>query len=217
MGKKILIVFGAVLVLLLVIIASRPSTFRIERKKLVAAPAAVVFAQVNDFHRWEAWSPWDKLDPALKRTYAGPEAGVGAVYSWSGDEKVGEGKMTIADSRPNEFVGITVEFLKPFATTNRTELTLKPDGDGTEVDWVMTGPKNFMSKAMGLVMDMDRLVGTDFERGLDALNSVSIDEAAKAAAPPPEPEPTEDAAPADADGGVAADADADGGVAAPAP
>jgi hypothetical protein len=139
----------------------------------ISAPAPVVFAQVNDLHRWENWSPWAKLDPNMKVAHEGPPAGKGAVYSWAGNSKVGEGRMTIIESRPNELVRINLEFIKPFAATNITEFTFKPEGNGTAVSWSMSGENNFLSKAVCLFMNMDKMVGGDFEKGLAALKSVS--------------------------------------------
>src|SRR5258708_33772984 len=153
---KILIGIAAIIVVFVVIVALQPSDFRIARTTTIAAPAEAVFAQVNDFHKWEAWSPYDKIDPALKRTYSGAPAGVGAIYEWVGNKDVGEGKATITDSRPNELVRIQLDFLKPFAATNIAEFSLAPQGDQTAITWSMTGSKNFMFKPVGLFMNMDK-------------------------------------------------------------
>ena len=126
--------------------ALRPSEFRIMRSASMLAPPALVFAQVNDFHNWTGWSPWEKIDPALKRTYEGAPAGTGAVYSWSGNKKVGEGRMTVTESRPSELIRIKLEFIKPFAQTNQAEFTFKPQGDQTAVTWSMTGNNGFCGK-----------------------------------------------------------------------
>ena len=169
------LVGGAIVVLigsLVAVIAAQPKKFRITRSASMAAPPADVFAQVNDFHNWRAWSPWEKMDPQLERTYEGPAAGVGAMYSWRGNKKVGEGRMTITDSRPGELVRIKLEFLKPFRATNTAEFALEPVGDGANLSWSMTGERNFMFKAMGLIMNMDKMIGGDFERGLANLKSV---------------------------------------------
>jgi hypothetical protein len=172
MLTKILIVAAVLLVVFGIIVALRPADFRITRTATMAAPPAAVFAEVNDLHRWIAWSPWAKLDPAMKQTHEGAPAGPGAVYSWAGNKDVGEGRMTITESRANEFVRIKLEFLKPFAATNATEFTFKPAGAGTEATWSMTGRNNFMLKAVGLFMNMDTMVGRDFEKGLTQLKSV---------------------------------------------
>jgi hypothetical protein len=147
---------------------------------VIPAPQFVVFTQVNDFHNWEKWSPWAKLDPTMKLTIDGEPAGVGAKYAWTGNGKVGEGRMAITDSRPNERVAIKLEFLRPFAATNTTEFAFRPEGGSTHVTWAMTGEKNFVSKACGLIMNMDKMIGRDFEKGLAQLATAS---AAAAKAP----------------------------------
>ena len=172
-----LLIVIAVLVVLVVILAAimstRPSEFRVKRSATIAAPPGVVFAQVNDFHKWEAWSPWAKRDPSMKQTYEGAAAGTGAVYSWAGNKNVGEGRMTITDTRPNEWIAIQIEFLKPFAATNTAKFTFKPEGDRTEVTWSMHGKNNFMAKAFGLFMNMDKMIGGDFEAGLKEMKTIS--------------------------------------------
>jgi hypothetical protein len=173
MFKKILIGIVLIILVFLVVVALQPAAFRITRSTTIAAPPEVVFAQVNDFHKWDAWSPWAKLDPAMKQTYEGPPAGVGAIYSWVGNKDVGEGRMTITQSRPGELVGIKLEFLKPFAQVNATEFALKPDGNQTAVTWSMTGTNNFMAKGFGLFMNLDKMVGGDFEKGLAQMKLVA--------------------------------------------
>jgi hypothetical protein len=173
MFKKILIGIAVIILVFLVVVALQPADFRITRSTTIAAPAEVVFAQVNDFHKWDAWSPWAKLDPAMKQTYEGTPAGVGAIYSWVGNKDVGEGRMTITRSRPSELVGIKLEFLKPFAQVNDTEFALKPDGNQTVVTWSMNGTNNFMAKGFGLFMNLDKMVGGDFEKGLAQMKQVA--------------------------------------------
>ncbi len=173
MFKKILIGIAGIILVFLVVVALQPAAFRITRSTTIAAPPEVVFAQVNDFHKWDAWSPWAKLDPAMKQTYEGTPSGVGAIYSWVGNQDVGEGRMTITASRPSELVGIKLEFLKPFAQVNDTEFALKPDGNQTAVTWSMTGTNNFMAKAFGLFMNLDKMVGGDFEKGLAQMKLVA--------------------------------------------
>ena len=173
MIKKILIGIAALLLLLVCVIAIQPSAYHIERTATINAPASVVYAQVNDFHKWQAWSPWAKLDPAMKQTYDGPPEGKGAVYTWAGNKDVGEGRMTIIDSHPSDAVRIKLEFLKPFAATSSTDFTFASQGNTTNVKWSMTGNNNFVAKAFSLVMNMDKMVGGDFERGLAQLKSVS--------------------------------------------
>jgi carbon monoxide dehydrogenase subunit G len=169
----ILIVIAAVIVLLVVVVATRPSDFRVTRSTTISAPPAVVFAQVNDFHNWDGWSPWARMDPEMKATYAGPAAGTGAVYSWVGNSKVGEGRMTIMESHPSDLIRIKLEFIKPFAATNTAEFTFQPQGNQTTVTWNMIGKKNFMIKAMGLVMNMDKTIGGQFDQGLAQMKSVA--------------------------------------------
>ena len=169
----ILLVIAAVIVLLVAVVATRPSDFRVTRSTAISAPPAVVFAQVNDFHNWDGWSPWARMDSEMKATYAGPAAGTGAVYSWVGNNKVGEGRMTIMESHPSDLVRIKLEFIKPFAATNTAEFTFQPQGNQTTVTWNMTGKKNFMTKAMGLVMNMDKMVGGQFDQGLAQMKSVA--------------------------------------------
>src|SRR5262245_51620558 len=172
MFAKILIVLAVVIVVFVIFVAMRPSSFRIQRCATIAAPAEAVFEQVNDFRRWQAWSPWEKLDPDLKRTFEGPLSGAGSVYRWVGNKKVGEGSMTLTQSVPGEIVRIKLVFIKPFAATNTAEFTFKPEGDQTAVTWSMTGNNNFMAKAFCLFVNMDKMVGGDFEKGLTQLKQV---------------------------------------------
>ncbi|QSQ13180.1 SRPBCC family protein [Myxococcus landrumensis] len=181
MLKKILVGLAAVILILVGVIATRPSEFSISRTATLPAPIDVVFAQVNDFHQWPAWSPWGKLDPNMKSTYTGAESGTGAVNSWTGNDQVGEGRMTIEESRPNEFVRIKLEFIKPFTVTNTSTFAFKAAQGGTEVTWTMSGHNNFVSKAFSLVMDMDKMIGKDFETGFANLKPVVEAEATKRA------------------------------------
>ncbi|MBS1149898.1 MAG: polyketide cyclase [Myxococcaceae bacterium] len=185
MVKKVLAGVAVVLLAFVAYVASRPSEFVITRKTTIAAPPEVIFGLVNDFHHWKSWSPWEELDPKMTTTYEGPAAGQGASYSWKGNDQVGEGKMTILESKPNEQVVIKLEFLKPFAATNTTTLNLVP-GPSTEVTWKMEGKNNFMSKVAGVFMNMDEMIGKDFDKGLGKLKALSEEEAKKRAAPPPE-------------------------------
>jgi hypothetical protein len=173
MIKKILIGLALVVVVLVVIIALQPSHYRVERSATMNAPAPVVFAQVNDFHKWNAWSPWAKIDPAMKQTFEGAPAGTGAVYAWTGNKDVGEGRMTITDSHATDLIKIKLEFIKPFAATNATDFTFKPQGNQTAVTWTMSGDNNFIGKAFGLFMNMDKMIGTDFEKGLAQMKAVA--------------------------------------------
>ncbi|HEX2568830.1 MAG TPA: SRPBCC family protein [Polyangia bacterium] len=195
MLKKIGIGVAVLVVGLVVLVATRPSTFTVERSASINAPADVVYAQVADFHGWAAWSPWEKLDPALKRTYEGAPSGQGAIYRWVGNDKVGEGRMTIVGAKPGEQVEIKLEFIKPFEATSQTLFTFKPTGDATQVTWTMNGNNNFMAKLVTLFVNFDASVGGDFERGLAALKTVAEDEAKKRAAAAAAPKPAEAGAP----------------------
>ena len=161
-----LLIIVAIVAVLAVVIASQPSAFRITRSATMAAPPEAVFPQVNDLHKWEAWSPWAKMDPDCKMTFEGPATGTGASYAWSGNNKVGQGHMLITTSKPSELVLIKLDFIKPFKATNVTEFTFKPEGGRTVVTWTMSGTNNFMAKAFVLVMNCDRMVGGQFEKGL---------------------------------------------------
>jgi hypothetical protein len=170
---EILIVLAILIVVLLIIVARRPSDFRVERSIVVAVPPAAAFAQVSDFHKWEAWNPWAKIDPAMQETYGGAPSGLGASYSWTGNSKVGTGRMTLTESRPVELIRIKLEFLKPFAATNTAEFTFKPNGNQTIVTWSMFGKSNFICKLMGLFVSMDKMCGRQFEKGLADLKSAA--------------------------------------------
>lgn len=158
--------FGAV-------VATRPGSFVVTRSATIFAPPDRVFPHVNSLRSWTAWSPWEKLDPALKREFEGPESGPGAIYRWQGNKNVGVGSMTISDSQPSELVRIKLEFLKPFAATNDVQFKFEPDGNKTRVTWSMTGNNNFMAKAMHMFMNIDKMVGGQFEKGLANLKSVA--------------------------------------------
>ena len=169
---KILIPVAVIVLGFLVVVAMQPADFRVTRTATIAAPAAAVFAQVNDFHNWQAWSPWEKMDPAMKRTYEGAPVGTGAIYAWVGNKEVGEGRMTVTESRPNELIRIKLEFVKPFRATNVAEFSFEPRGDQTAVTWTMTGEKNFLTKAIHLFMNIDRMVGGSFETGLAQMKAL---------------------------------------------
>lgn len=166
----ILIALVLIVVVLVIIVALQPADFCITRSATINATPEKVFPMVNDFHRWDDWSPWAKIDPAMKSTYSGSPAGEGAIYEWSGNNKVGQGRMTLLQSKPHEYVHIRLEFMKPFQATNKTEFILKPEGNTTHLTWKMSGKNNFMAKAFALIMNMDKLVGKDFEKGLSQLN-----------------------------------------------
>jgi len=170
-------IIGIAIVLLiagvLLFAATRPDTFRVQRSTNIKAPPAKIFSYINEFDRWAAWSPYEKLDPAMKRTRSGPAAGQGAIYEWEGNDKVGKGRMEIAEASPPSKVAIKLDFIKPFEAHNVAEFTLQPKDDGTHVTWVMYGPAPYVSKLMGLFFNMDRMIGKDFEAGLANLKSLT--------------------------------------------
>jgi hypothetical protein len=171
--KKILLGLALLLAIFLIVVALQPDEFRISRSAAIAATPQQVFAQVNDFHKWEAWSPWAKLDPNAKSTFEGPPAGEGAVFSWAGNSEVGEGRMTLTQSRPSELIRIKLDFVKPMEGTSDVEFTFKPENNGTRVTWSMSGRNNFISKAVCLFLNQDKMLGGYFEKGLANLKSVA--------------------------------------------
>jgi hypothetical protein len=169
MIKKILLSLLALAVVFLGYVATRPDTFRITRSVVVAAPPSEVYPRLADFRRWEAWSPWAKLDPTMKVDYPGKQGEPGAGYTWKGNDKVGEGRMTIVSADPDRSVTIKLEFIKPWAQTNNTTFDLAPDAGGTRVTWSMTGDHDFVGKLFAVFVNMDKVVGGDFEKGLGQL------------------------------------------------
>lgn len=169
----VLIVLAAAIATLLIVAASKPNIFRVERSAVIQATPDTVHSHIHDFHKWQAWSPWEKLDPELKRTYSGADAGTGTVYEWDGNKKAGAGRMEITESVPGQRVVIQLDFLKPFKASNTTQFAFEPHDGGTRVVWTMSGPQPFMFKLMGILFNMDAAVGKDFEAGLDALKKVS--------------------------------------------
>jgi hypothetical protein len=170
---RILIAVAGLAGALATLVARRPSQFSVVRSTTVSAPPASVFAHIDDFHKWEAWSPWAKVDPAMRQTYEGAPAGTGAVYRWAGNRQVGEGSMTITESDPGKLVRIQLEFTRPFRASNTTEFLFEPLGDGTLLTWSMSGTNNFIAKTVHLFMDMDKMVGGQFEKGLADLKTVA--------------------------------------------
>jgi len=173
MLKVVLMALGAIVLVLVIVVVLRPSEYRVERTTRIAASPAAVFAQVNDLHKMQVWSPWAKLDPEARNTFDGPPAGTGAVFTWAGNKNVGEGRMTITDSRPSELVRIRLDFMKPFQSTATAEFAFKPEGSRTAVTWSLAGRHSFIPKAVGLFVSMDRMVGDQFEKGLADLKSVT--------------------------------------------
>jgi len=173
MITKILLVLAVLVAAFLIVVAIQPDEFRVTRSASITAPPAEIFAKVNNFHQWEAWSPWAKLDPAARNTFSGPESGVGSVFSWSGNSEVGEGSMTLLESRPDELIRIRLDFVKPMQGTNEVEFLFTPGRTHTRVTWTMSGKNNFVGKAVGLVMNCDKMVGGMFEKGLANLKALS--------------------------------------------
>src|SRR5256885_3916227 len=184
MLKKIALTAVALVAILAIAIAPRPADYRVSRSQSIDALASGVYAQVADFHRWKAWSPWEKLDPSMQTEYAGEAGTPEASYAWKGNDKVGEGRMTIIDARPGQLIAIKLEFIKPFASVATTRFDFTPQGGTTQVTWTMDGHNDFAGKAFSLVMDMDKMVGGDFERGLAQLKAVAEAEAVKSAQAP---------------------------------
>lgn len=186
MAGKIVIALFVVVATFVIMVATRPAEFHIERSVLVGTPPVVVFSYVNDLRAWAAWSPWEKLDPKMERIHGGPAVGPGSSYEWKSESgKVGQGRMTIEKSESPTRVVITLEFIKPFAATNTVTFGFEDTTAGTKVTWAMDGRNGFMGKAFSLLMNMDKTVGGDFERGLVALKAVA--EAAAKSAPVPGP------------------------------
>jgi K+-transporting ATPase KdpF subunit len=162
----------------LIYAATRPDTFRVERTATIKAPPERIFPLINDFQRWGAWSPFEKKDPAMKRTLSGAPSGSGAVYEWDGNKEIGQGRMEIVESVPPSRVTLKLDFTRPFKAHNIVDFTLEPRGDSTQVTWAIHGPSPFISKVMGIVFNMDKMIGKDFEAGLAALKSVSEQQSA---------------------------------------
>jgi len=173
MLKRILIGLVAVIGALLVVAALQPDSFRVQREATIQAPPAKVFAFVDDFRQWPAWSPWEKLDPAMKRTLGGAASGKGATYAWEGNKEVGKGRMEITDSMAPARLTIKLDFLEPFEAHNTTEFSVEPASGGSRVVWSMHGPSPFISKLMGLFVSMDKMIGKDFEAGLANLKAAA--------------------------------------------
>jgi carbon monoxide dehydrogenase subunit G len=173
MLKKVAIGLAVVVLAFIALVATRPSHFHVERSVSVSAPPEVVFSFINDFRRWPAWSPWEKLDPGMKREYSGSAQGLGARYDWTGNDDVGSGSMRIEESQPSSRIRIALEFKTPFEASNEASFSLAPEAGATSVTWSMDGESNFMFKAMGLFMNMDEAIGKDFQEGLGNLKRLA--------------------------------------------
>jgi carbon monoxide dehydrogenase subunit G len=163
--KIVALVVFAIIVIVLGLAATKPDSFEVERSATIQAAPEKVKGLIDDFHQWGAWSPWEKLDPGMKKTFSGTVSGKGSVYEWEGNSKVGQGRMEILDVTP-EKVTIKLDFIKPFEGHNVAEFVVQPQGVGSRVNWTMRGPMPFVSKLMSVFASMDKLIGGDFERGL---------------------------------------------------
>jgi hypothetical protein len=169
----IAVILAIAIAVVLILAATKPGRFSVQREIRVQAPAEKIFPLINDFYQWVAWSPYEHRDPALKRTYSGAESGKGAVYGWEGNNNVGSGRMEILESTTPSKIVIKLDFFKPFEGHNTAEFTMLPQGDGTHVSWLMHGPAPFMHKLMQVFMNLDRMIGKDFEAGLANLKNVT--------------------------------------------
>jgi hypothetical protein len=169
----IAVVLAVAIAIVLILAATKPDRFAVQRATTVRAPPDAIFPLINDFHQWGTWSPYENRDPAMKRSYSGPAAGQGAVYAWDGNKNVGSGRMEILDaSMPGKIV-IKLDFFTPFEAHNTAEFTMLPQGDATHLTWLMHGPASFMSKLMHVFMNIDKMVGKDFEAGLANLKRLT--------------------------------------------
>jgi len=173
MLKKILLGVVILIVGVLGYATTQPDSFTVERRITIGASAEQIYPHIADFRRWQAWSPWARLDTAMALTISDPSSGAGATYEWKGNSDVGTGKMEIVESTPSSGVTIKLDFQEPIESHNTTVFTLTPNGTGTDVTWTMSGPSNYLSKLMSTVVSMDKMVGGDFERGLQQLKAVA--------------------------------------------
>ena len=171
MWLTVLIVIAVIVAAVLIAAALRPGDFAVQRRVAIRAAPAKIYPMLADFRQWPAWSPWEKLDPAMKRTLSGAPEGPGAVYAWEGSSKVGAGRMEIKEAAAPSTIVIQLDFLRPFEAHNITEFTLLPRGDATDVTWLTRGPAPFMSKLMSVFVSMDKMIGKDFEKGLANLKA----------------------------------------------
>src|SRR5712664_3801514 len=169
----IAVVLAIAIAILLILAATKPDTFTVRRATTVKAAPETIFPLINDFHQWGTWSPYETKDPAMKRSYSGADSGQGAVYGWEGNKNVGSGRMEILDAQAPSKIVIKLDFFAPFEGHNTTEFTMLPQGDATNVTWLMHGPSPFMGKIMHVFINMDRMVGKDFEIGLANLTTLT--------------------------------------------
>ncbi|MBM9575861.1 SRPBCC family protein [Leptospira sp. 201903070] len=161
-----------VIAILLLIASMKPDDFRYQRSISIQASPEKIFPLINDFHTWAQWSPWEKVDPSMKRTYGGPVNGVGTIYEWDGDKNIGKGRMEITNSIPSSKITIQLDFMAPFEAHNTAEFTLEKKGDSTQVTWVMFGKNQLISKIMSIFLNMDEMIGKQFETGLNNLKTI---------------------------------------------
>jgi len=173
MLKKISMGLILVIVVILGLALTQPDSYKVQRSARIKAPPAKIMGYLDDFHQWPAWSPWEKKDPNMQRTFEGASSGKGAVYAWSGNGDVGQGRMEIVEENAPTQLAIKLDFIKPFASSNRTEFALQPQGESTVVTWTMTGPSLFVTKVMGVFFNMDKMIGKDFEQGLAQLKEAA--------------------------------------------
>jgi uncharacterized protein YndB with AHSA1/START domain len=173
MIKQLLLIVVAIVAIIAIRATFIPSSFRVERSVVIKAPPEKIFALINDFHNFGVWSPWEHLDPNMKKSLTGAVSGKGAIYEWSGNSKAGAGRMEILESTPSSRVLTKIDFIKPIAGSNTAEYTITPEADGTKVTWAMFGPTPFISKIMQVFVSMDSLIGGDFEKGLSAMKTAS--------------------------------------------
>jgi uncharacterized protein YndB with AHSA1/START domain len=167
------VVLAIAVAVVLILAATKPDTFSVRRAATVRAPPERIFPLINDFHQWGSWSPWEHKDPAMKRTYSGADSGKGAVYAWDGNKNVGSGRMEILEASPPSKIVIKLDFFAPFEAHNTAEFTMLPQGDATNLTWVMHGPLVFMAKVMHVFINMDKMIGKDFEAGLANLKKLT--------------------------------------------
>ncbi|GGB82534.1 SRPBCC family protein [Pseudoduganella buxea] len=183
MLKKVLLGFVVIAAVIVALALMQPNAFEVRRSVVIDAPPEKISSYLNDFHQWSAWSPWERLDPAMRRTYSGAPRGKGAVYAWAGNDEVGEGRMEIVEDRAPGRIEIELDFIKPFASRSRTVFELEPGPNGTTVTWTMSGPSPFITKLLGVFVSMDRMVGKDFDTGLRQLKAAAEGKPAPVGAP----------------------------------
>jgi uncharacterized protein YndB with AHSA1/START domain len=169
----IAVIVAIAIAAVLILAATKPGTLRVQRSVSIKAPAETIFPLIHDFQQWRSWSPYENKDPAMKRTYGGAERGTGAVYAWDGDKNVGSGRMEILEASAPHKIVIKLDFFTPFEGHNTAEFTMLPQGDGTHVTWVMSGCSNFMARLIQVFMNLDKMIGKDFEAGLANLKKLT--------------------------------------------